>query len=200
MAKDVSAIHVEQQHDVTVLLNRVADGEDDARAALMERVYDGLRRIAQNRMKSERPGHTLQATELVHEAYLKLADEIGNHPWSDRAHFYHAAAEAMRRILVDHARKRGRLKRGSGPIRIGLNVVDLAQAEDNAECIFALHEAFERLENLDGRLAQVVRLRFFAGLSVEDTASAMGVSKRTVMRDWSFARAWLLREMGRQSG
>ncbi len=179
-------------HHITVLLSRIDGGDESAEDELMQKVYGHLRRVAQNRMSSERTGHTLEATELVHEAYLRLAGADGEQPsWANRAHFYHAASEAMRRILIEHARKRGRKKRGGNLKRVASNVLDLAAAEENAEEILALDEAFERLEAEDPRIGQIVRMRFFAGLSVDDTASALGISRRTVIREWTYARAWL---------
>jgi RNA polymerase sigma factor (TIGR02999 family) len=164
------------------------------RDQLLAQVYDQLRAIARARLSHESPGHSLQATELVHEAYLKLQ----NHPalgGSDRARFFHAAAEAMRRILIDHARTKGRVKRGGGIKREILNdVADLA-ADGGADEILALDEAICRLEQQDADAARVVRLRFFAGLDIAETAEALGVSDRTVKRDWQFARAWLFREL-----
>jgi RNA polymerase sigma factor (TIGR02999 family) len=141
-------------------------------------------------MRHERPGHSLQATALVHEAYARIA---GNRPdgWTSPGQFYSAAAEAMRRILIDHARGRGRVKRGGGRRCVPLSVLDLA-AEQDEEQIMAVDAALRRLEEqVDGDAAKVVQLRFFAGLSVEQTAEALGVSARTVKRDWAFARAWL---------
>ncbi len=164
------------------------------RDQLLAQVYDQLRAIARARLSHESPGHSLQATELVHEAFLKLQ----NHPalgGSDRARFFHAAAEAMRRILIDHARTKGRVKRGGGIKREILNdVADLA-ADGGADEILALDEAICRLEQQDADAARVVRLRFFAGLDIAETAEALGVSDRTVKRDWQFARAWLFREL-----
>jgi RNA polymerase sigma factor (TIGR02999 family) len=165
-------------------------------------VYDELRAIARAQLRNERPDHSLQATALVHEAYLRLAREKGvNWDGTDQRLFFHAAAEAMRRILIEHARKRGRVKRGGDPVRVGLDVldapggwdipgVDLAR-EDDLDQLVALDDAFRRLEKEDPRAADVVRLRFYAGLSVEETAKALGLSERTVKREWTFARAWL---------
>lgn len=169
--------------------------------ALMPLVYRELRNLAQHRLRGERADHTLSATALVHEAYVRMTagSEIA---WENRAHFYHVAANAMRRVLVDHARARARIKRGSGR-RIpqqrefepeARNLIDLAQ-QDNLETILILDEALSRLEQEDSRLATVVRLRFFAGLTVEETASALGLSEPTVKRRWAFARAWLVREV-----
>lgn len=177
--------------DVTRILAAIEHGDARSANELLPLVYDQLRRIAQQKMCEERADHTLQATALVHEAYLKL---VGNQEmkWANRAHFFAAAAEAMRRILVDEARKRGRIKRGGDRERLPISVVDLAVEQDSAQ-ILALDEALRRLEKEDGRLFQVVMLRFFAGLSVEDTAQAMGLSPRTVKREWTYARAWLYR-------
>ena len=170
-------------------------GAGDARAAgeLLPLVYEQLRAIAQQRMNGERPEHTLQATALVHEAYLRL---VGNRriEWAGRAHFFAAAAEAIRRILLDHAKARSRSKRGGRNRQVAMSIVDLATEHDPAE-ILALDEAICRLEAQDERLSQVVRLRFYAGLSVADTAKALGLSERTVKRLWSFARAWLYSEL-----
>ncbi|HZW11424.1 MAG TPA: ECF-type sigma factor [Phycisphaerales bacterium] len=161
---------------------------------LLGAVYDQLRAVAQQRMSEENPGHTLQATALVHEAYLRIAHDR-RVPFESPAHFYIAAAEAMRRILLDHARSKGALKRGGGGARDRLSVVDLAAAGDPDE-ILALDEALARLERAEPKVAAVVRLRFFAGLTGEQTAGALGVSARHVDRLWVYARAWLLREMG----
>ncbi|MEM7167057.1 MAG: ECF-type sigma factor [Planctomycetota bacterium] len=156
--------------------------------ALLDEVYDQLRAIAKQRMSSERKGHTLQATALVHEAYLRLIrnEELD---WSSPGHFYVAASEAMRRILIDHARKRNRKKRSGGKTIIR-SVVDLAQPEASEE-VLALDEALQQLEQARPRRALVVRLRFYAGLSVEETADALGMSVRTVEREWTTARKWL---------
>ncbi len=156
---------------------------------LLPLVYDELRALARAHLRTERPDHTLQATALVHEAYLRL---LGGQdlPWNDRAHFFRAAAEAMQRILIEHARKRGRIKRGGDRVRMRISSVHLGTEQDPDE-ILALDEAIRRLEEQDPRVADVVRLRFFAGLSVEETAKALEVSERTVKREWSFARAWL---------
>ena len=164
-----------------------------ADGTLLEQVYDQLRGIARARLAQERPGHSLQATELVHEAFLKLRGHsaLGD---ADRGRFFAAAAEAMRRILIDHARTRGRLKRGGGARRVLSDVADLAREED-AEEILALDEAICRLEQREPQAAQVLKLRFFAGMSVGETAAATGLSERTVKREWQFARAWLFRAL-----
>lgn len=153
-------------------------------------VYAQLRAIAQHHMCHERIGHTLQATALVHEAYARLAD--AGIKWSGPAGFYHAAAEAMRRVLIDHARAKASDKRGAGRRVLELNdVLDLAAADDPVQ-VMSLDHALSRLEIEDARAAEVVRLRFFAGLTVDQTATALGQSRRTVLRDWEFARAWLV--------
>lgn len=181
--------------DVTRMLYAIEEGDAKAAAELLPLVYDQLRRIAQQRMVNERAGHSLEATALVHEAYLKLVgDDAASLQWANRAHFFSAAAEAMRRILVDHARARGRQKRGGGQARLSLSVATLGPEEASGE-ILALDDALRRLEQQDERMARIVSLRFFAGLSVDETASALDVSSRTVKREWSLARAWLYREL-----
>jgi RNA polymerase sigma factor (TIGR02999 family) len=174
------------------MLREVGDSGDAHE--LLPLVYDHLKAIAGARMQSERSGHTLQATALVHEAWMRIAGGA-DVAWTDRAHFYSVAAEAMRRILIEHARARGRVKRGGGLQRQPLSVVDLATEADSGE-ILALDEAIGRLEEQDARAAKIVRLRFYAGLSVDETAQALDLSRRTVMREWAFARAWLYRTLG----
>jgi RNA polymerase sigma factor (TIGR02999 family) len=176
--------------DVTQILAEVRGGDRGiALERLMPVVYDELRALARAHLRGERPDHSLQATALVHEAYLRLLR--GSQPsWNDRQHFFRAAAEAMRRILIEHARARGRVKRGGNPVPVELSAVDLA-AEQDLDGLLALDDAFRRLDEQDPQAADVVRLRFFAGLSVEETAEAMGLSERTVKREWAFARAWL---------
>ena len=160
---------------------------------LLPLVYDELRIIARGRLHHERQGHSLQATALVHEAYIRML--AGDGPsWNDRGHFFSAAAEAMRRILIDHARKRGRAKRGGGRIQVSLGDVE-GVAGLPFEDLLALDDAIQRLEGQAPRMAEIVRLRFFAGLSVEETAKALEVSERTVKRDWAVARAWLFEAM-----
>jgi len=175
-----------------ILCAHTMSGEERA-AQLLPLVYDHLRAVAQQRMAFERRDHTLQATALVHEAYLKL---IGDRevPWRDRAHFYAAAAEAMQRILIDHARSKGRLKRGGTAKRLSLNVLDLASDDDPGQ-IIAVHEAIERLQAENPELASIVRFRFYAGLSLDDTAEAMQIPRRTLDRRWELAKAWLYRSL-----
>jgi RNA polymerase sigma factor (TIGR02999 family) len=160
---------------------------------LLEAVYDQLRTIARHRLSTENAGHTLQATALVNEAYLKLQQHSSVFQL-DRGRFVTAAAEAMRRILIDHARTKRRDKRGGGAKRAIMDVADLATDADPEQTL-ALDDAICRLEETDPQAAQVVKLRFFAGLSVEETAQAIGISDRTVKRDWQFARAWLFKAL-----
>ena len=167
-------------------------------ADLFTLVYEQLRGLARRRMAAERQDHTLQATGLVNEVFLRLQGG-GQVAFSHRGQFFLAAAEAMRRILIEHARARGKLKRGGGRRRVLLNVMDLA-AEEQIPEILALDEALQRLEETSPDVAVVVRLRFFAGLSVEETAEALGVSPRTVKRDWTYARAVLHRHLREEGG
>lgn len=178
---------------VTRALHAAAGGGQAAANELLPLVYDQLLAIARHRMQHENPNHTLQATALVNEAYIRL---VGSEPmsWSSRAHFFHAAAKAMRRILIDHARRRGRDKRGGGMKRKPLDAIDMALTDDEDQ-IVALDAALDRLAREDPRAASIVELRFYAGLSVEDTAAALKLSERTVKREWAFARAWLYRAL-----
>lgn len=175
--------------DVTTLLEKLAAGDENAQNELLPLVYAQLRSIAQARMSAENAGHTLQATALVHEVFLRM---IGDRklPWQNRAHFYAAAAQAMRRVLLDHAKSKRRQKRGGEFNRMPMNVADLA-SQQNPDQILALDEALCRLEEQNPEAAKIVRLRFYAGLSVDETALAMDMAPRTVDRRWKFARAWL---------
>jgi len=167
---------------------------DGGVADLSRQVYEQLRAIARAKLAQQSPGHTLQATALVHEAFLKLRD----HPSivsAEPARFYQAAAQAMRQVLIDHARARGRIKRGGNVRREFADVAELAGEQDPAQ-IMALDEAISRLEQQEPRAAEVVKLRFFAGLTVEETAQALDLSERTVKREWQFARAWLFEALG----
>ncbi|MCA9256698.1 MAG: sigma-70 family RNA polymerase sigma factor [Phycisphaerales bacterium] len=179
---------------VTQILQAIETGDTTATDRLLPIVYDELREIAARQMAFERPGHSLQATALVHEAYMKLigTEEVR---WSGRAHFFGAAAESMRRILVDSARRRNRSKRGGGARRrLSLDVADLAM-DEQASQILALDEALTRLDSQDPRMASIVKLRFFSGLSVDETAKALDTSARTIKREWALARAWLFRAL-----
>ncbi len=175
------------------MLRAAEAGEPVEFAALLPLVYDHLRAIAARQMAGERRNHTLEPTALVHEAYLRL---VGREPiaWSSKAHFYGAAAEAMRRILVDHARGRARLKRGGEARRVGANLLDLV-SQDDPGTFLAVDEAICRLEEVDARAGSIVRLRLFAGLDVAETAQALGVPQRTVERDWAYARTFLFEEL-----
>ena len=184
----------DDDQNITVLLRDAAAGDVDAGRQLIPLVYEQLRRIAQRRIGDEREGFTLQATELVHEALIKMVPHLEKRDWQDRTHFYNAAAEAMRRILIDHARKKNRLRRGGGEVEfVPINLVEVA--EENSDKILALDEAISRLSAEDEILGQIVRLRFFVGLTVDETAKVLGLSPRSVAREWSFARAWLFREL-----
>jgi RNA polymerase sigma factor (TIGR02999 family) len=163
--------------------------------ALIPIVYEELRAIARRRLAGERAGHTLQATALVNEAYMRLLGGDEQVPWNDRVHFFNAAAQAMRHVLLEHARNRGRQKRGGGRQRLSLDVIDLADVADEQQ-ILDVDDAITRLEARDPKLAQLVKLRFFTGLTAGETAEALGVSVAAVRRDWKLARAWLARELG----
>jgi len=181
----------------TQLLKAWAQGDQAALQQLTPRVYDEPRRIAGHFMQNERQGRTLQATALVHEAFLRLID-VTNVDWQHRAHFFAISATMMRRILVDRARKRGADKRGGKLPRVNLqDIPDVRSAR--ARELIALDEALNALDEIDPRKARVIELRFFGGLSVEETAEVLKVSPDTVMRDWRLARAWLLAEMSRRS-
>ena len=183
---------VEGQHDVTRLLRAVAEGNKEAEAALFDAVYQDLRRIARGALHGDR-GHTLQTTALVHEAYVRLT-KSGSANFNDRGHFFAVAARAMRHILVDYARARQAEKRGGQP---PMSLDDVVPAAHMAppELVLAVDEALERLTVLDERQARIVELRFFAGMSVQETAEALGISARTVKREWQIARAWLYGEL-----
>lgn len=178
---------------VTALLQAWGNGDQDALPALLPLVEQELRRLARHYMRGERPGHTLQPTALVNEAYLRLVD-IAHVRWQNRAHFLAVAARTMRRVLVDMARAKGYQKRGGRTPLVPLDDVDVA-APAPATDVVALHDALDALGALDARKAQVVELRYFGGLTVDETAEVIGVSPETVMRDWTFAKAWLLRAM-----
>lgn len=181
--------------DVTLLLVRLKGGDRGALDRLMPLVHDELRRLAQAHMRRERADHTLQATALAHEAYMRMVD-LDRIDWRDRAHFFGVAAGVMRRILIDHARKRRAARRGGGAPHVPLEE-GLRLADDRPDELVDLDEALERLAALDERQARIVELRFFGGLSVEETAAVLDVSPRTVKREWAVARAWLRAELGR---
>jgi len=179
--------------EITRLLGAFRKGEPEAEARLMELTYRELRKIAAGHMRRERSAHSLQTTDLVHEAYLKLVGQAAT-PWRDRAHFFQVAAHVMRQVLIDRARKRHAGKRGGGVPEISLDrALDIAEAESGN--LLALEEALSRLQNVDGRQSQVVEMRFFAGMSEDEIAEVLGVSARTINREWRMARAWLYKEL-----
>ena len=178
------------------LLSDTVAGHEDAAVRLFPIVYDELRRLAAAALRRERADHTLQPTALVHEAFLRLVD-VPESRLQDRSHFVAIAARAMRRVLVDHARGKHALKRGRSEVRIPIDDVDVASATSTEVDLVALDEALGRLATFDERQARIVELRFFGGLTVEETAALIGASPRTVKRDWHMARAWLKRELGR---
>jgi RNA polymerase sigma-70 factor (ECF subfamily) len=185
-------------HDVTLLLSALGRGEQDAASKLIPVVYDELRRLAASYMRRERQDHTLQATALVHEAYVKLIEQRSVN-WQSRAHFFGVAAQLMRRILIDHARGHLRQKRGGEHQKVSLDEAFIFSGQQSAE-LLALDESLQRLTKMDARQGRIVELRFFGGLSVEEAAEVLKVSPKTVKRDWSVARAWLYADMKEHDG
>jgi RNA polymerase sigma factor (TIGR02999 family) len=181
--------------DVTRILSRIEQGDPHAAGQLLPLVYDELRKLAAAKMAQEAPGQTLQATALVHEAYVRLVDKDEVRHWNSRLHFYAAAAEAMRRILVDQARRKRRLRHGGNHRQVPLLEADLAAAAPMDDFV-ALDEALTRLAAVDATKAELVKLRFFAGLSLEETAELLNISRATAARYWAFARAWLYDALG----
>jgi len=179
--------------NITELLVGYGRGDKEALDKLMPVVYDELRRQAARYLRREQAGHTLQTTALIHEAYVRLVDQR-NVQWQNRAHFFGIAAQMMRRILVDHARTKKRAKRGGSDIKVSLADVTVPVKERDLDVV-ALDEALTRLAEIDEQQSRVVELRFFSGLTVEETAEVMGISPATVKRDWSMAKAWLHREL-----
>jgi RNA polymerase sigma factor (TIGR02999 family) len=180
--------------DVTRILSQIEQGDPRAAEQLLPLVYDELRKLAAAKMAQEKPGQTLQATALVHEAFLKLVDDQLSQHWNSRGHFFGAAAEAMRRILVDNARKKRSQKEGGGWQRRALEDLEIVDPADD-EKLITLDEALTRLETKDASKARLVKLRFFAGLTIDQAAEALGISTATAERHWTYARAWLQREM-----
>jgi RNA polymerase sigma factor (TIGR02999 family) len=180
-------------HDVTQLLSAIARGDPYAASQLLPLVYEELRRLAARKLAQEQPGQTLNATALVHEAYLRLAGDAAR-DWDSRGHFFTAAAEAMRRILVESARRKKRRKHGGGRQRVPLDAI-AAPAETPCDDLLALNEALSQLAEEDPIKARLVELRFFGGLSVEDAARCLGVSRATADRYWAYARAWLYEKL-----
>ena len=193
MGRTHKLLQRESPNPVTELLVRWRSGDRDALEALMPLVYDELRRLAHHYLRQERSDHTLQSTALVHEAYLRLT---GNTPpqWQSRAHFFGIAAHLMRQILVEHARSRGTAKRGGNAPRLALDE-SLAMPQQTGVDVIALDRALQQLSELDAQQGRIVELRFFTGLTIEDTSEVLGISPATVKRDWTTARAWLFRAM-----
>ena len=187
----------ELQHEVTQILHDWSGGDRLAPERLMPFVYDELRRLARAFLFKERGGHTLQPTALVHEAYVRLVDQTRVN-WQNRAHFYGIASSMMRRVLIDHARAHATDKRGGATIRLSVDDVQVP-VEQRAASLVALDEALGRLAQLDERKSKIVEMRFFGGLSDEEIAEVLGVSTRTVLRDWKTARLWLYRELNNRS-
>ena len=181
--------------NVTQILNRIENGDPQAANQLLPLVYEELRKLATSRMSRESAGQTLQPTALVHEAFIRLVGNDAGHEWDNRGDFFAAAAEAMRRILIDNARKRNSLKQGGDKARHDIRSEDAVLNPDDSETLLALDEALTRLAAADPELARMVELRYFTGLTIEETAKVLGVSPRTTKRNWAYARAWLKREM-----
>jgi len=182
------------QTEITQLLRQWQQGDSEALETLMPRVYNELKRLAGSYLRRERPDHTLQSAALVNEAYLRLVDQ-NQTQWQNKAHFFGIAAQMMRRILADHARSHNAEKRGAGVPALELDEA-LAEAQTRNIDMLDLDEALGRLEKLDHQQGKIVELRFFGGLSIEDTANVLNISPATVKRDWAAARAWLFREVG----
>lgn len=181
--------------DVTHLLGAAGADGPQAAAALLPLVYDELRRLAAAKLASEAPGQTLQPTALVHEAWLKLAGTAGDRSWNGRNHFFAAAAEAMRRILVDNARRKQAVRHGGGLHRSTDEALTRVEAPVEEDEVLAIHDALDRLATHDARKAELVKLRYFVGLTIAQTAEVLGISEPTAKRDWTYARAWLLRDI-----
>lgn len=187
--------------DITHILVAVQKGEPRAAEQLLPLVYDELRKLAAAKLARERPGQTLQPTALVHEAWLRIAGP-DQHTWHGRGHFFGAAAEAMRRILIENARRKRAVRHGGGLERVGADDtgIEIAAPDSNDDELLAVHEALDLLAAQDARKAELVKLRYFVGLSIEEAAEALGVSEPTAKRDWAYARAWLYREIRRGRG
>jgi RNA polymerase sigma factor (TIGR02999 family) len=186
-------------NEVTQILNAIEQGDPHAASQLLPLVYDELRRLAAHKLTSEAPGQTLQATALVHEAYLRLVGTGNEQRWDSRGHFFAAAAEAMRRILVENARRKRSLKQGGGRAREEFDAVQPA-APEPAEDLLALDEALTKLAARDPVKAQLVKLRYFAGLTIEEAAAALGISPATAKRYWTYSRTWLYQEIAGDRG
>lgn len=187
---------MDRSAEITCLLQEWGEGRDEAFDQLLPVVYDELHRQARRYLRKERPGHTLQTTALIHEAYLKLVDQ-NKVQWQNRAHFFAISAQLMRRILVDHARSKHREKRGGDGVHVPLDETMPIAVEDRDVDLLALDDVLNRLEKIDEQQARVVELRYFSGLSLEETAEALNISRATAARDWAMAKAWLYRELTR---
>ena len=181
-------------NEVTRILSAIGQGEPHAAAELLPLVYGELRQLAAQKLAQEKPGQTLQATALVHEAYLRLVGANPAQPWDSRGHFFAAAAEAMRRILINHARDKGRQKRGGGRQRVDLDELEITMGTP-ADDVLALDEALAKLAQKHPQRAELVKLRYFAGLTIDEAAKALDISPSTADRHWTYARAWLYREL-----
>jgi RNA polymerase sigma factor (TIGR02999 family) len=186
-------------NDVTQILHALEQGDPHAASQLLPLVYNELRRLAAHKLTAEAPGQTLQATALVHEAYLRLVGKDKDQRWDSRGHFFAAAAEAMRRILVENVRRKRSLKQGGGRAREDVDEVQLA-APEPVEDLLALDEALEKLAVKDPIKAELVKLRYFAGLTIEEAAAALGISPATAKRYWTYTRTWLYQEIAGDSG
>jgi RNA polymerase sigma factor (TIGR02999 family) len=186
-------------NDVTQLLSAIDRGDPTAADQLLPLVYAELRKLAARHLAQEKPGQTLQATALVHDSYLRLVGRNEQNQWNSRGHFFAAAAEAMRRILVENARRKGRIKHGGELNRIEFSDI-ASHADSAADELLAVNDALARLEAVDPSAASLVKLRYFAGLTMPDVAETLGISLRTAERNWTFARTWLKRELSRDSG
>ena len=182
-------------NDVTRILKTIGNGDPSAASQLLPLVYDELRKLAAQRLSQEKPGQTLQATALVHDAYIRLIDGAEDQHWNSRGHFFGAAAEAMRRILVEQARRKKGVKHGGDVQHVSLNVIEPAEKELSAD-LLALDESLVRLEAHDALAASLVKLRYFAGLSMPEAAESLGIPLRTAERNWTYARTWLHRDLG----
>jgi RNA polymerase sigma factor (TIGR02999 family) len=184
--------------DVTRILSAIEQGDPQAAEQLLPLVYDALRRLAAEKMAQESPGQTLQATALVHEVYLRLVDTEKAQQWDSRGHFFAAAAEAMRRILVEGARRKNRIKHGGELLRVAADGLEIA-IDTSSDDVLSVHESLEQLALVDQQAAQVVKLHFFAGLPLQEVANLLQISIRTAYRDWAFARAWLAKRLGTEN-
>ncbi|TWU20777.1 ECF-type sigma factor [Bythopirellula polymerisocia] len=180
--------------DVTQILSAIDQGDPQASAQLLPLVYEELRRLAAQRMAQEKPGQTLQATSLVHEAYIRLVNQNECQHWESRGHFFAAAAEAMRRILIDSARSKGRQKRNGDRLRFDIDALEVA-VQASPDQLLAIDDAMEKLEREAPDVLELVKLRYFAGLNIEQAAASLGISPATAYRHWNFARAWLHTEL-----